>query len=342
MKTFSSRFKGFAAGFLAFWILEGLFALFLFQEAVFSKRAVFLAVHFCAAGAFALVFWRRIRKPFRKTEQAMEDFGQGYIDQSELKKQMPVSKGYTEMLRQFDSVIDRKELLKLAVEQSRLIALQNQMNPHFLYNTLDAIRGDVLRAGMTELAGTMEALSMFLSYSISELDKYAAVGEEICNVKDYFQVQQYRFGKKLKLKIDLSEADPQVNDFYITRMTLQPLVENAISHGLERKASMGTVTVKVIQTEKKIFLLVSDDGVGMSQEETDRLNAMLHRPGTLVAGQKGKGGIALSNVNTRIKLLFGDEYGLTVFAQQGIGCTVQVKCPILTRKTVYEKRTSEY
>ena len=314
MKTFSSRFKGFAAGFLAFWILEGLFALFLFQEAVFSKRAVFLAVHFCAAGAFALVFWRRIRKPFRKTEQAMEDFGQGYIDQSELKKQMPVSKGYTEMLRQFDSVIDRKELLKLAVEQSRLIALQNQMNPHFLYNTLDAIRGDVLRAGMTELAGTMEALSMFLSYSISELDKYAAVGEEICNV----------------------------NDFYITRMTLQPLVENAISHGLERKASMGTVTVKVIQTEKKIFLLVSDDGVGMSQEETDRLNAMLHRPGTLVAGQKGKGGIALSNVNTRIKLLFGDEYGLTVFAQQGIGCTVQVKCPILTRKTVYEKRTSEY
>ena len=109
-------------------------------------------------------------------------------------------------------------------------------------------------------------------------------------------------------------------------MTLQPLVENAICHGLEKKASMGTVTVKVIQTEKKVLLLVSDDGVGMTQEETDRLNRLLHSPGVLMAGQKRKGGIALNNVNVRMKLLFGDEYGLTVFAQQGIGCTVQVKC----------------
>ena len=87
---------------------------------------------------------------------------------------------------------------------------------------------------------------------------------------------------------------------------------------------------------------MTDDGVGMTQEETDRLNKMFHSPGVLSAGQKNKGGIALNNVNVRMKLLFGDEYGLTIFAQQGIGCTVQVKCPVLERDEIYEKRTSEH
>ena len=341
MKTLRGRLKVFAAGLLLLWILDGVLALLVLPHTAFAEGTAFFIFHFGAAALLSVVFWRWVCCPFRKTEKAMDDFGKGYVDQSVLQSQLPVSEGYLEMIRQFDSVVDRKKLLELSVEQSRLIALQNQMNPHFLYNTLDAIRGDALRAGMTEMAQTMESLSLFLSYSISELDKYATIGEEICNVRDYFQVQQYRFGQKLKLHVDLSDADPEVNDYYITRMTLQPLVENAICHGLERKASMGTVTVKVIQTEKKVLLLVSDDGVGMTQAETDRLNRLLHSPGVLMAGQKRKGGIALNNVNARMKLLFGDEYGLTVFAQQGIGCTVQVKCPVLTRN-IYEKRTSEH
>src|SRR5699024_3510398 len=179
MKTLRGRLKVFAAGLLLLWILDGVLALLVLPHTAFAEGTAFFIFHFGAAALLSVVFWRWVCCPFRKTEKAVDDFGKGYVDQSVLQSQLPVSEGYLEMIRQFDSVVDRKKLLELSVEQSRLIALQNQMNPHFLYNTLDAIRGDALRAGMTELAQTMESLSLFLSYSISELDKYATIGEEI-------------------------------------------------------------------------------------------------------------------------------------------------------------------
>ena len=234
-----------------------------------------------------------------------------------------------QVIAKYRSMVNNKKQFDEALQATRYIALQQQINPHFLYNTLDAIRSDLMIAGQDELADTVESLSRYFSYSISNLDRLATLLEELANVKEYFRIQKYRFEDRINMVVRDDFEREKLDSLLVPRQTLQPIVENAINHGLENSNSPGTVTIGFSETEKNILIHVSDDGVGMENAALERLNTEL-QSGYLEetrTGQKKRGGIALRNVNARIRLLFGEDYGLRVFSVQGAGTEVTIRLP---------------
>ncbi|MDO4269854.1 MAG: sensor histidine kinase [Eubacteriales bacterium] len=222
-----------------------------------------------------------------------------------------------------------KEIAKLQQKQAEYLALQNQINPHFLYNALEAIRSDALLADCAEIAETTEALATFFRYTISNLQEYVTFSDELDNAENYFTVQRCRFGDKLSMELELS--DEALLEARMPKLILQPLVENAVSHGLEGKLEHGTVRILVESSENTLFLRVRDDGVGMPEEQVARLNeAFAADDGP--TGVHLRDGIALRNVNSRIRLMFGEDYGLRIFSASGVGTECRVTLPLLAQE----------
>lgn len=220
---------------------------------------------------------------------------------------------------------DKKlEIVKKRVE---LYTLQSQINPHFLYNTLDSIRGRALLDGNQEIASMTEVLSRFFRYCISHGESLVKLREEINHIRDYFYIQKYRFEDRFDMEIEM-ENEALYED-YLPRMTLQPLVENAMIHGLEKVNRKGLLKIRCIATEKKVVLTVSDNGAGMSVEQLDKLNQQMDR--MLLSGNKRKNhsGIAVSNVNARIKMTFGEEYGIHYRSMENAGTDAEILLPVI-------------
>ena len=252
---------------------------------------------------------------------------------SDLYDVTPTPAGYR-LLERMNDMMDSSELLKLNKRQAQYLALQNQINPHFLYNTLESIRSEALIAGLGSVAEMTEALATFFRYTISKVENLVSVEEEIQNCETYFRIQQYRFGTRLSLSI---ECDPDDRDeIYCCRLpklTMQPILENSIIHGTECKIGSGHLTIRLERSGKRLLIRISDDGVGMDEASLARMNERLEKSGRAFASQntETKGGIALVNVNNRIHLLFGEEYGLHVFSMPGIGTDVEISLPAITR-----------
>ncbi len=225
--------------------------------------------------------------------------------------------------------IEKDYKSKVLSKQMQYQALQSQINPHFLYNTLDSIRGEALMAGNENIASMTERLSRFFRYCISNKGNIATIRDEINNILDYFYIQEYRFGDKFHLE---TEVEEECYSYKIPQMTLQPIVENAIFHGLERKKDGGTVAIKVFETQKNVKLLVSDNGVGMDEEVLQRINERLrgndeYNQRSTVDTKSQKTGIALKNVNDRIRLCYGVDYGITVHSTKYLGTDVMIIIP---------------
>ena len=209
--------------------------------------------------------------------------------------------------------------------QFQYLMLQSQINPHFLYNTLDSIRSEALKNNQTVIAEMVERLSKFFRYCISNHDSLVSLAEELRHVDDYFYIQRFRFGERFSLQTVLEE--PGIRDYYVPRMILQPIIENSIFHGLELKPEHGEITIEAGKTEKKLYLLISDDGVGMPRKKLDELNEQL-RTGKLPDDTR-RHGIAVLNVNNRIKLCFGEEYGMRMHSVEGCGCQTEIVMPLV-------------
>lgn len=230
--------------------------------------------------------------------------------------------------------VDQQEQLRLEVRESEILALQNQINPHFLYNTLEAIRCDAMVYGVDSIAETTEALADFFRYTISVLDRFVTLSEELHNVETYMAIQRYRFGEAVNLEIQIA-GEVCGDELYMPKMILQPLVENSIIHGLENKEHMGTVTVDIIRTESLLQISVRDDGIGMEEALVKRLNHEI-RSGTSRRDGRNRRGIALRNVHERIRLLFGEDYGVQLFSISGVGTEARISLPICTEERSYE------
>ena len=278
---------------------------------------------------------------YREIETVEEDFANHLVADEVFEAPYALSCANDKVLQKFKSMLNQRELMELSVQQSQYLALQNQINPHFLYNTLDAIRADAIIAGENHIADTIEALSTFFAYTISNMDQLATLYEELDHVRDYFYIQKYRFEERLELEIRDFRDVEDLNEFYVPRLTLQPLVENAIYHGLEGRGKCGTVTISFEQTVEHLIIHVMDDGLGMNEDVLNRLNSQLRYMDGRNKQEHKHGGIALGNVNSRIKLLFGEDYGLRLYSVAGHGTDVRVLLPKVTKDTVYEKRIPE-
>lgn len=219
-----------------------------------------------------------------------------------------------------------QEILK---RQVYMKALQNQINPHFLYNSLECIRGQALSYGISEIADVTQVLSKFFRYNISAKSDVVTLKEELENIEDYMKIQQYRFKERFSLEVCLEESEKNLLQAILPKLTLQPVVENAIIHGFADRVKGNNIIIKIIKTSKHLSIVVSDNGKGMNEGTLKRLNHELMYPLYLEeSGEKKNNGIALGNVNRRLKLFFGEEYGMTVSSVEGAGTDVEIFIPV--------------
>ena len=221
----------------------------------------------------------------------------------------------------------------LSRNQNSLMVLQNQINPHFLYNTLDCIRGEAMECGMEDVSNMVEALSAFFRYSISSGDMLVQLRDELRNIQIYYQIQKYRFRDRIRLEVDC--PDERALDCYLPKLTLQPIIENCILHGLEMRESDGLIAIHIELTDMRCIITVCDNGCGMSPNSVDMLRQRIDSDLDL-GDERGmaRHGIALCNINRQLKLLFGADSGLTVSSELGVGTEMEIQIP-----AVYNRRS---
>lgn len=293
---------------------------------------------FYMAFSFGLLFsflgtvWFWIVRPYRKSEKWMMHFLEGYVisDQKDLDSFL-LTPSMKRQVETINEIFKSPQMMDLNKRQAQYLALQNQINPHFLYNTLESIRGEALNAGLDSVADMTEALAKFFRYTITKVENLVTVEEELDNCETYFQIQKYRFGDRLNLHILFDEEDKEVvMNCRLPKLTLQPILENSIIHGTELKIGTGNLSIEFERTDQRLIVRISDDGVGMDENTLAGLNRRLGKGGgsAIYKDQGTKGGIALVNVNNRIHLLFGEEYGMHVYSVPGRGTDVEITLPV--------------
>jgi len=293
----------------------------------------------------ALVFivgWIWIVKPYIRIERILGLFLEGYsLSPEEAAESVALSPAAKRMFEQFREVLSPLQLFDMNKRQAQYLALQNQINPHFLYNTLESIRSEALLAGLESVADMTESLATFFRYTITKVDNLVSVEEELQNCETYFSIQQYRFGNRLQLAIEFSPEDKdEIFRCRIPKLTMQPILENSIIHGTELKVGTGHLTIHLARTGKRLLIRISDDGLGMDEVRLGSINEKLGKSSFSIASteQEAKGGLALTNVNNRIRLLFGDEYGLHVFSIPDVGTDVEISLPAISSDREIENR----
>ena len=207
------------------------------------------------------------------------------------------------------------------MRNAELRLLQEQINPHFLYNTLDTIVWLIESDSADEAVDMVVSLSQFFRLVLSHGAEYISIREEEQHIRSYLKIQQARYHDILDYEIDI---DPVVYPYKILKLTLQPLVENALYHGIKYKRALGKITITGRMQERRIVLTVHDNGVGMEPEKLAHLRREIER-----SCKDTEGGFGLANVNERIRMYFGDYYGMQIDSAQGEGTTVTVTIPAL-------------
>ena len=208
--------------------------------------------------------------------------------------------------------------------KSEFDSLQAQINPHFLYNTLDIIVWQIENEKQSEAVHTVTALARFFRLSLGKGKNIVTVRDEIEHVKNYLMIQHMRFKNKFDYEFDIAE---DVLELPSLKLMLQPLVENAIYHGMEFMDGDGMIMVKAWREEDELYLSVADNGLGMTEDKVEMILT-----GKSTSGNGRGSGIGVKNVNERIKLYFGEAYGLTIDSEPDEGTTVIIHLPAKDEK----------
>lgn len=282
----------------------------------------------------------QILNPIRRMSQQIDLFNTAITFDELFVEMTGISKKSDFMFAKIQRLIDKEKMLENAKQQARFLALQNQINPHFLYNVLESIRSDAYLAGVPEIGNISEALALYFRYTTSKMENISTLQEELGNIENYFSIQKYRFEDKIELIVKYPTDSKSILKSAIPKLTLQPIVENAIKHGLEPKIEGGKVEIDIEHSKRNVYISIRDNGVGIDEGKLKKLNETLRGmdSGTTSCEESGKGGIALINVNTRIRLLMGEEYGVHMFSTPGIGTEIRLILPYLLETSQGESR----
>ncbi len=293
------------------------------------------AVFALVCGLLLAAFIYGLLRPYRQTRRFLELFVAGYTLEGAYNVPYPYDEAMEQAMDKLREFVHTDLFLSAGKRQAQYLALQNQINPHFLYNTLEGIRGEAMAAGLDSVAQMTEALATFFRYTISNMEHFVTVEDELNNIENYFIIQQFRFGDRLSLQFLYDKEDwPQIKRCRMPKLTLQPIVENSIIHGIERKVGRGTLKIKLELTEKRLLVTLSDDGVGMEPALLQQLNERLNHQSMdyIKPDSEKRGGIAVVNVNNRLKLLFGEEYGIQIYSTRNVGTDVEITLPRIARE----------
>ncbi len=300
------------------------------------KDDLYKVIFFLVVCVFLLIVYigyLTVYRRYRQIKKLIQLYTEGYMVDDFFEQDIRISRTVSKMFALLSDRLDKSTLLNVSKKQAQYLALQNQINPHFLYNTLEGIRSEALCVGMDGVASMTEALATFFRYTISNVDQLVTLEDELANIENYYIIQQYRFGDKLSLNIEYDDEgdDLSILNLKLPKLILQPIVENSIYHGIERKVGKGNLRVHIDRTIDRLLIRISDDGIGMEKDTLDKLNnKLLTYSLEDIEPQKEKsGGIAMINVNNRIKLVFGEQYGLYIYSTPNVGTDVEITLPII-------------
>ena len=282
----------------------------------------------------SITFAAGITRPIERLQQTMEEASRGYLDgvvpvesTDEVGK---LTQNFNRMLKKIQTLIVENYTSKIhqanaesKQRHAELRALQAQINPHFLYNTLGTISSLAMMEGVDSISRMAEALSDFFRYSIHNGEIMVALRDELAQVERYFTIQRIRYGERISLEVDIPK--PQLEQS-IVKLSIQPLVENACIHGLE-STGQGKIKICSQVDGKKLKILITDTGIGIDENDLLKIRAVLKNPDT-VEETGTQFGIGLRNVQARLKLHYGLEYGLEIDSKEGEETTVILDIPL--------------
>ena len=238
-----------------------------------------------------------------------------------------------ELSHHFNSMLkDLRRLMNEVVETQKekrkreLEILQAQINPHFIYNTLDTLQWKALEYGASDLSELILSLSSFFRVSLSKGKEMIPLREEIKHVRSYLDIQKARYEEILTYEIQVEES---LDDVFLPKILLQPLVENAIYHGIKPKLAQGKISILAQLEGKDLLLTVQDNGVGMTEEQVNQLEEAFE-------GKRAPVSYGLHNVHQRIRLTYGNPYGLHVESCLQDGTTVTIRLPMEKKEEMYD------
>lgn len=209
--------------------------------------------------------------------------------------------------------------IKLEKKQAELSALQNQINPHYLFNTLESIRMKSLEKGETETAEIIKYLARSFRRILSFQQDFISVADEVTSIREFLEIQKYRFGSEFEYELDVEEAALMVQ---VPKLIIQPIVENACIHGLEKSEKQGKIYVRIKKDKQKLCCIIQDNGVGIKEEKLklilDNLNSEESKSGKM---------IGIRNIYQRLRLYYGTNFDFSIDSIEGKGTTVKLLIP---------------
>ena len=287
--------------------------------------SVLIGVLIIVVAVSAVMIVSGIIQPISQLNQATEKIAQGdfnaraQADSEDEVAELAVS--FNKMAGSMQSLIDKVKEDERKMRKADLRLLQEQIQPHFLYNTLDTIVWLIESNEPDEAVTMVVTLSDFFREILSKGKEFISIKEEEKHISSYLQIQEMRYRDILEYDIQLDQV---IYKYQILKLTLQPVVENALYHGIKYKRAKGCIHIHGEKEGDIIRLTVRDDGVGMDEEELEQLCQQIEKP----CQETGKG-FGLANVNERIHMYFGPEYGMKIQSQKGKGTTVEIVIPAI-------------
>lgn len=228
-----------------------------------------------------------------------------------------LEQSYKLMLKKIKDLIDQEYKQKIEIQSAHLMALQAQINPHFMYNTLQMIGAMAVEKNSPEIYQIISAFSNMMRYNMRLSEEMVTIQEEVDNVKNYLQIQQMRFDNKLKIDYFIDE---QIKDYKIPKLSMQPIVENCFKHAFSKKNREWYILVKVLSEGDTIVIDIQDNGKGVSSAKIQEIQRVLAMSTNTIFNHSEN--LGLKNIDSRIKLFFGEQYGLHIEGSNDKGTTV--------------------
>lgn len=278
------------------------------------------------AGILAIFFTRSIIRPITKLRMLMKMAEEGNLNVHFNNKYNDeigeLGNSFNTMIKEIKTLINLVQAEEKKKRKAEISTLQAQIKPHFLYNTLDTIQWMAKEKEAEEIAQMVSNLSSLLRTGLNNGDEIIKLRGEIKHVESYLMIQKVRYENKLNYEINIDE---NILDYNVIKLILQPLVENAIYHGIKEKRGKGEIIILGTLENDKIHIKVIDNGIGISESKLEMINSLLKGNGSAT----NKLGYGIFNVNERIRLNYGNEYGLTYSSVYGQGTAVDLWHPVV-------------
>ena len=271
-----------------------------------------------------------LSKPIQNLVSAMRSFERdadnfSYEPVMGVREVQNLSVSFEHMVHRIQKLMATVRSEEINLRKTELKALQAQINPHFLYNTLDSISWMCEQGKNAEAVLMVNALARLFRISISRGHELIPIRSEVQHAQSYLQIQSVRYKDQFSYEFDVEEG---CLEYLCNKITLQPIIENAIYHGVNGLVDEGRIVIRVFSREDDIFFTVEDNGVGMEPEQIEEI--FRRKP-------DGKSGIGIKNVNDRLKIWFGEKYGITITSVPDEGTCVTVRMPKVREESEYEK-----